>query len=173
MKRNFAFALAAPVVTLAIGVSIGYALNRPVETEVIPPFSSGSAGRDLLSGLCTQNETFAKLTQVDRLVDRHTQKSLRLESLQAKAYSDRGIICMVDGTLRTLNERSPGTISTTDEKIHQIILVSITGESEVASGEFIKALLSSRAVRAMSSNVGNDGTVTPKVEVKIAGLGSN
>ncbi|MDF9779254.1 hypothetical protein [Pseudomonas baetica] len=165
-------ALAAPVVTLAIGVSIGYALKRPVETEVIPPFSSGSAGRDLLSGLCTQNETYAKLTQVDRLVDPHTQKIFRLESLQAKAYSDRGIICMVDGTLRTLNERSPG-FNMIDEKIHQIILVSITGESEVASVEFIKALLSSRAVRAMSSNVGNDGTVTPKVKVKIAGLGIN
>lgn len=170
MKRNFALALAAPVLTLAIGMYIGYTLKGPVETDVIPPFSSGSAGRDLLSGLCTHNETYSSLTQVDGSIDRHTQKIFRLESLQAKAYSDRGIICMINGTLRTVDERSPG-FNVVDEKIHQIILVSITGESEVASEEFIKALISSRAVRAMSSNVGNDGTVTAKVNVKIARVG--
>lgn len=169
MRGNFAIALLAPVVALAIGVVIGYALNRPVDLEIVPPFSSSSASREMLRGLCTHNAAFAKLTEGER----YTEKSLRLERLQATAFSDRGVICVVDGTLRTLKNFSPGSISTIDEKIHQIILVSVTGESEVASEEFLKALLSSRVVRAMSSNVGNDGTAQPKIEVKIAGLGFN
>ncbi|MGO4801159.1 hypothetical protein ACEN2T_17915 [Pseudomonas sp. W22_MBD1_FP4] len=163
MKRNFALALTAPVVTLVIGLSIGYAMNRPVETEVIPPFSTSSKGDSLLNRLCAESEVFSNLSQGDR----NTQKSLRLESLQARAYSDRGVICQVNGTLHTRRVPYPGSAITTEEKISQIILVSITGESEVASPEFIQALVNSRTVRGMSSNAGNDGTVIPKVEVKL------
>ncbi|MFJ7794456.1 hypothetical protein [Pseudomonas sp. NPDC096950] len=165
MTRNFALALAAPLLTLSIGVGIGYALNQqepPTQSEVTPPFTVKSAGKQWLREICGRSDAYASLTKGDR----QTLKVLRLDGLEAIAFSDRGVACLVEGSLRTRVEHGSGASTTSDEQIHQFILVSITGESELVSEEFFKATLKSRAISAMASNVGNDGTVTPKIELK-------
>ncbi|MCF5374148.1 hypothetical protein [Pseudomonas syringae] len=158
MKLNFAWTPAISLLTLGIGVAIGLKLHQPVETETYPPISTRTFGGDMQRYLCAKSTALAALSESDH----HTRKTLRIESLEARAYSDRGIICAVDGTIETLQIRGPDSFVSFKEKTHQMILVSITGESEIVSDDFVEALLKSRTASAMSSNVGNDGTVRPK-----------
>jgi hypothetical protein len=164
MKRNFALTLAATLLALAVGVAIGFALNQPeppAPTEMKPPFTVKSAGNLWLREICARSEAYGSLTKGDR----NTLRVLRLEDLEATAFSDRGVACLVRGTLRTRVDHS-GSSTITDEPIHQFILVSITGESELASEDFVKTLIKSNTVKGMASNVGNDGTVQEKFELK-------
>ncbi len=71
----------------------------------------------------------------------------------------------MDGALQTLTSLSSGTIATT--QMNETFLVSVTGESELISEEFAKALSGSRTIRAMASNAGNDGTVMEAVDLTL------
>lgn len=158
--------LVPPLLTLALGIVIGFALDRwmtpepqrELETVVTPPVSAQDAGREMLRRSCTSTSAYASLTQGDRT----TEKYLRLENLEAVAFSDRGIICSVGGTLYTTVRLSAGSAQKSETTVRQLILASITGESELVTEEFVKALRASPAVKGMASNVGNDGTVGPK-----------
>ncbi|MCF5381925.1 hypothetical protein GIW05_00115 [Pseudomonas syringae] len=159
MKLNFAWTPAISLLTLGIGLAIGLKLHLPVETETDPPVSTRTIGGDMQRYLCAQSTALAALSERDH----HTRKNLKIESLQARAYSDRGIICTVDGIFETVHIRGHDSFVSFKEKTHQMILVAITGESEIVSDEFVEALLKSSTVSAMSSNAGNDGTVRPKL----------
>jgi hypothetical protein len=167
--RKAALALALPTLTLLVGVGIGILWNRPPtlkialpsipETVQDPPFTTQIAGRELLKDICYRSAAYASLVTVDR----RSIKDLAVAQFAAMPYSDRGVLCRIEGKIY-ITTYGPGsqTITKRSEPVQVNILASITGESEIVSDEFVKLLVGSTTVKAMSSNVGNDGTVRPK-----------
>ncbi|NRC33955.1 hypothetical protein [Pseudomonas aeruginosa] len=152
------------LLALVSGVGIGVAIapSSKHETFTVPPFSVRHQQASLLEGMCAHSDVFKQLT------DSRDDAPKRLVKLKVKAapLSDRGVICNVDGALQTLTSLSSGTIVTT--QVNETFLVSVTGESELISEEFAKALSGSRTVRAMTSNAGNDGTVMEAVDLTLS-----
>lgn len=147
-------ALGVPVVTLAVGISIGSLLQKPAEPAppvCMAPISMQDLSRDGLVWACTHNSAYDDLSKGDR----YTHKALRVDSIRAEALSDRGVTCLIDGSLEVVTERGSGTLLKRVEPIHQMILVSATGESEPVSEEFMAAMKGSRVVRSMATNTGN------------------
>jgi len=149
------------LLALGSGVGIGVAIapSSKHETFTVPPFSVRHQQANLLKGLCTQSDIFRQLEESTH----EAPKRLVNLNVTAIPLSDRGVICHVVGTLQTRVSSNSGTVFSTP--LDETFLVSITGESELISEEFAKALSGSRAVRAMASNAGNDGTVMEAVNV--------
>lgn len=167
--RKAALALALPTLTLLAGVGIGAIWSRPASPKIElpaslepvndPPFTTQSAGRELLKDICYRSAAYASLNTSDH----RTRKDLSVYAFVAKPYSDRGVICRVEGEVFiTTHELGSQSRTAQVEPVKVNILASITGESEIISDELLKALTESSTVKAMSSNVGNDGTVRTK-----------
>lgn len=124
---------------------------------VIPPLSAQDLADSKRQEACVRNSAFRSIASSDRLDG--LRQSFDVRAVRAEPFSDRGVICQITGRLVT--ERVGGSI--TKEEISRVLLVSLTGEAEVTTMEFVKQLISSNAVTAMASNVGNDGTVVPAV----------
>lgn len=169
-KPGLMFALPALVLVTGIvagiaGIAVGKKLSLPAETEVMPPFSVLHMSSRGLERFCVGSKAFADLS----LSTKGEQKALEGLELQAVSLSDRGVICAVRGTLFT-KRVSAASATIAAEPLAATILVSVTGESEVITDEFARSLANSVTVKAMASNVGNDGTVIEKVKVKVPRL---
>lgn len=165
MKMNLGLLLALPMVTLAIGIAIGTAVARPtpiettpIETDVIPPPSLKN--RAMAQDFCVRSSVFADLSKADE----HEKKRFDAHNVWVMPISDRGAICIVEGTLITKHGYSESATVMT-KQIKTTFIVAITGESEVVTEEFAKALVRSTVISGMASNKGNDGTVVPKVKL--------
>lgn len=158
--RSIALTIALPLMTLAAGIGIGIGYAQPAETEVVPAPSFAGQGREMLQYVCVHNAAFSSLAKTEY----REQKTLERLNVQAVPLSDRGVICHVDGVLFTKRYSTTGATATS-EPLQATILVSGTGESEVVTSEFANALRQSATVKAMASNVGNDGTIVPKIKL--------
>jgi len=161
MKRNLGLTLALPMLTLVVGVAIGSAVARPVaiETDVIPALSL-KHNSEMAQSFCVRSSVFADLSKSEGRV----QKRIEAFNVWTAPISDRGVICTVEGRL-FIKRRYAESATVTTEQVRTTFIVAITGESEVVTEEFAKALARSPVVGGMASNVGNDGTVVPKVKL--------
>lgn len=157
MNSRTALIAAVPVLALAAGIAIGIAYASPGETDIVPAPSFSDQGAQMLQYVCMHNKAFSALSKAER----NEQKSLEHFNIHAAPLSDRGVICTVDGVM--LTRRNATTV--TSEPLQATILVATTGDAEVVTREFAEALWRSIAVKAMASNVGNDGTVVPKLKL--------
>lgn len=168
-RKTAATAIATPLLALAIGIAIGCAIWRsePAETEVVPAASMGNFSPKTLQEFCGHNAVFSDFTKADAALSNGERVQKRVDRLQMAAtpLSDRGVICSLTATVLTRRTQPNGDVveSTSDE--HMTYIVAVNGESEVVTADFAKALLASKTVRVMASNLGNDGTVVPVVKV--------
>jgi hypothetical protein len=162
MKRNLGLTLALPMLTLVIGVVIGNSVARPaaIETDVIPALSL-KQNSEMAQSFCVRSSVFADLSKSEGRV----QKRLETYNVWTAPISDRGVICTVEGRLLIKHHYSESATVTT-EQVRTTFIVAITGESEVVTEEFAQELARSPVVAGMASNVGNDGTVVPKVKLR-------
>jgi hypothetical protein len=126
MTFNRLMAFAVPVATLAAGIAIGSqlrTLDEPAPPVCEEPVSMNNLSRDGLVWVCTHNSAYGDLSQGDR----YTIKGLRVDSIRAEALSDRGVSCLIEGSVEEVTERVPGVLLKRVESIHQMILVSATG----------------------------------------------
>jgi hypothetical protein len=160
MKRSLGLLLGLPMVTLALGTAIGIAVARPdpIETYVIPPPSLKHS--EMAQDFCLRSSVFADLSKAGE----HQQKRVEVRNVWTTPIADRGAICTVEGMLLTKQFYSESATVTT-EQVRATFIIAITGESEVVTEEFAKALVSSPVITGMASNKGNDGTVVPKVKL--------
>lgn len=170
MRRNMAISL--PVLTLAIGIGIGigngYAIWRtePIETEVIPAASLKTFSQQALEGFCRHSAVFSDFVKPDSMSDGvREQKYVTGLQMFATRLSDRGAICTVKASILTRRTQQNGSGFERSEDAHLTYLVAINGDSEGVTEEFAKALLRSQVIPVMASNLGNDGTIVPKVKV--------
>lgn len=161
MKRNLGLLLGLPTLTLAVGIAIGIAVARPdpIETYVIPPPSLKHS--EMAQDFCLRSSVFADLSKAGE----HQQKRVEVRNVWTTPIADRGAICTVEGMLLTKHGYSSGSVAVTTKQIRTTFIIEITGESEVVTEEFAKALVRSPVITGMASNKGNDGTVVPKVKL--------
>lgn len=163
--RATVFVAVISAVVAACGTALYLSLAAPeaakIQLEqkiaVIPPLSADEFPESRLQETCVRNSAFRSITSSDRLDG--LRLSFDVRSVRAEPFSDRGVICQIKGRLVT--ERVDRSI--TREEITRVLLVSLTGEAEFTTMEFVNQLISSKAVTAMASNVGNDGAVVPAV----------
>ncbi len=164
--RTAVFVAAISAVVAACGTALFFSkagqetarIQLDQKPTVIPPLSAQDLADSKLQEACVRNSAFRSIASSDRFEG--LRQSFDVRAVRAEPFSDRGVICQISGRLVT--ERVGGSI--TREEISRVLLVSLTGEAEFASMEFIKQLISSKAVTAMASNVGNDGTVVPAAQ---------
>lgn len=163
-KRPILKEVVVSLCLVALGASTTYAWMKPAEvpevreeTVVVPPLSALKVHNDWLRRACSSSKAFASLVAPAEDLETRTVSEFRPSRVVAEPLSDRGILCVVEGELLT---QTP-TVRSRGEKIRRILLVAVTGESEEISPEFAEQLQLSLAVKAMSSNVGNDGTLVP------------
>ncbi|NVL49943.1 hypothetical protein F2S72_09340 [Pseudomonas syringae pv. actinidiae] len=146
----------------------GYAAGRAaakgeqVETMVIPPFSMNNARAE---SVCTHNRAFSDFNQA---VNPHEFAQTRSISVATPAVFDRGVVCTVSGEKVTLDKQR---LVATTRPFKISLLVSVTGDSEIITEEFAKALSQSKAAKAIGSNFGNDGTVVSVPDVSNIAIG--
>ncbi|MCS8413347.1 hypothetical protein N0754_18760 [Pseudomonas aeruginosa] len=168
MIRRMALTIALPLVSLAVGVGIGCLIWRtsPVETIVLPPESLGAYTQQRLREGCAHNAVFGEFTMSDSMLNGvRVQRRVERLSVEAVPLSDRGIICRLSASVRTRKSQLGGVSLERMADEHMTYIVAINGDSEVVTEDFAKALLTSKTVHVMASNLGNDGTVIPKPKV--------
>lgn len=166
MNRYTAQAIATPLLALAIGIAIGCAICKPVETIDIPAVSLGQFSQQGLREFCGHSAVFSDFTTPDTISNgERVQKRFDRLQMAATPLSDRGVICTVSASVLTRRTQPHGIAveSTTDARMTYI--VAVNGDSEIVDEDFAQALLASKSVQAMASNWGNDGTVVPAVKI--------
>lgn len=167
MKRNMA--IASTVMAFAAGIALGFPIWHavPVETQVIPAFSLKDFSRRGLEDFCRGSTVFSDLVKPDNTKDDvREQKVVRGFQMLANPLSDRAAVCSVKASIITRKTQRNGSAIEMSRDIHLTYLVAFNGSSEVISEEFAKELLHSHVIQVMASNLGNDGTIIPKVKVE-------
>ena len=167
MKRNMA--IASTVLALAAGIAVGYAIwhTDPVETQVIPPASLKDFSRRALEDFCGHSAVFSGLVRPGTVKDGvREQKVVRGFQMIAKPLSDRAAVCSVKASIITRTTQQNGNSMEISGDTHLTYLVALNGDSEIISEEFAKELLNSHVIQVVASNLGNDGTIVPKVKLK-------
>ncbi len=171
MIRSAGLLVLLPAVALFAGIGIGKAIWQPtpVETQVIPAFSLQAYAMDGLRQLCVHTGVFSEFAKADGTTD-GVREQRRLSSLELAAtpISDRGLVCTASSSVLTRTSVAGGTALHRERVERVTYLVAFNGDSEVISEEFAKALLASKVVGVMASNLGNDGTVVPVPKIKFA-----
>lgn len=165
---SIAQTIALPVLTLAVGIAVGCAIWRTesVETQVVPAASLKQFTRQALQEFCAHSAVFSDFIKPDAVSDGvREQKVIRDLQMAATPLSDRGAICTVSASVLTRRTQPNGNALENSTDAHMTYIVAINSDSEIVSEDFAKALLRSRAVQVMASNLGKDGTVVPKVKV--------
>lgn len=158
--RQAAIRFGIAAICLTIGVFAGRATVEqvpPPETEVIPPFSTKTMGDQLRVSWCVQNKAFSDYSRSD---DHSVRRDVYTQRVQATPLSDRGLVCSIRGTV-TETYYPAGRVTRTE--FNKVLIVALNGDAEFVTEEFALALSQSPAIKAMASNLGNDGTITPKV----------
>lgn len=116
----------------------------------------------MLKAMCFRNTAVDEFLNADR---QRIQRDIVALEVVAKPFSDRGMVCNLVGTL-AIHERYGSSRTYRKEPFNISVAVAITGEAEIVNSEIATALVHSKAVGAMASNVGNDGTIVPVLKLR-------
>ncbi|WP_439126357.1 MAG: hypothetical protein ACNJA3_28725 (plasmid) [Pseudomonas rhizophila] len=155
---------------LTVGIAFGYAIRGTdqVETQVIPAASLKDFSRRALEDFCGYSAVFSDLVRPYTVKDGvREEKVMRGLQMIANPLSDRAAVCSVKASIITRRTQQNGNGMEMSEDIHLTYLVAINGDSEIISEEFAKELLRSHVIGVVASNLGNDGTIVPKVKLKL------
>lgn len=167
MKRSLP--IVSTVLALAAGIALGYAIwhTDPVETQVIPAASLKDFSRRALEDFCAMSAVFTDLVRPGTVKDGvREQKAVRGFQMIANPLSDRAAVCSVKASIITRRTQQNGNSMEISGDTHLTYLVALNGDSEIISEEFAKELLRSQVIKVVASNLGNDGTIVPKVKLK-------
>jgi hypothetical protein len=145
-KRSLVLALALSAVAGWIGLGLAWATADSESEATVYHASAKDLTGAALSHLCVNNTAYESLgtnSEENEVV----REGFELFYVGAQPYSDRGVVCMIGGS--QIVELSPGV--TAEEEFTRWLLVSLTGESEVTTQDFVRQLQQSSVVLAMSA----------------------
>lgn len=164
ISRRVGLQILLPTVAVFVGIGIGKVIWQtvPVETQVIPAPSLRGYSGDALRQLCVHTAVFSEFAKAGGITD-GVREERRLSGLQLAAtpLSDRGLVCTASASVLSRTSMPGGTALHSKNDARITFLVAINGDAELISDDFAKALLASKAVGVMASNLGNDGSVVP------------
>ena len=167
-KKLFVCSIALITTCLGSGFLWGRASVQPIETELLAPLSLRNFRQEKLKEVCYRNPAVAGFLSSD---DRRSWRNVLDVEVSAIPFSDRGMVCKLVGTLGIAEVNASGDLKNyRKEPFSLSVLFAITGEAEIINSELATALPQSRAVSAMASNEGNDGTIVEKMRIKPLGL---